>query len=243
MRNDDVVVSRASSAFLIAGGVAALVGGATHGDLPEDSGAAALRFLTDHPAYALVHFVSILGGVLWALGLAGADGVRSSSLARWLMRSSGRTGLVGAGVLAVQFSLDGVGSEALAALWSEPGADRAMLETVAEMAPEVLIGVALTWVMLLYGLAPLLAGCALVADGDELLGWSGVVLGAFGTCGALVVALGSTVVPDWLVFAAAIIGGSLWAIALGVHDLVRIARHRAAGRLATFPERRGSDPT
>lgn len=69
---------------MVAGGALALIGGATHGDLPEGSGDAALRFLADHPAYALVHFVSILGAVLWVLGMNGWQATRTKATARWL---------------------------------------------------------------------------------------------------------------------------------------------------------------
>ena len=44
------------------GATLVLAAGAAHGDLPESSGEAALRFVASHDAYALVHFVSILGG-------------------------------------------------------------------------------------------------------------------------------------------------------------------------------------
>jgi|GEM_PF-5665643 len=228
MTSEDAVQARASSALLISGGIAALVGGATHGDLPEGSGALALQFVADHPAYALVHFVSIFGGVLWAVGLASCHVLRASVFARWLTRAGGHVALIGAAVLAVQFSLDGVGVEALAARWSTPGADQGMLETVASLAPDVLIGVALTWVMLLYGLAPLLAGWALLVDRHAILGWAGVTLGVFATLGTLSRVLGFTMVPDWLVFAGSVMGGSIWAIALGVYGLIGVARQQAS---------------
>ena len=51
------------TAMLVAAGATlVLAAGAAHGDLPESSGEAALRFVASHDAYALVHFVSILGG-------------------------------------------------------------------------------------------------------------------------------------------------------------------------------------
>jgi hypothetical protein len=142
-------MTRIGPILLILAGAAALIGGATHGDLPEHSGARALQFVADHPAYALVHLISILGAVLWALGLTGWRVDGSTDTSRWLAAAAGRVALIGAAVLAVQFSLDGIGMEALVALWSEPGSSTEVFEAVAEIAPEALIGTALTWVVLL----------------------------------------------------------------------------------------------
>lgn len=65
-----ITISGPADRLIVIGATLALVGGATHGDLPEGSGAAALQFVADHPAYALVHFVSILG----VRGLGGGSG-------------------------------------------------------------------------------------------------------------------------------------------------------------------------
>jgi hypothetical protein len=202
--------------FLIVGGAAGLIGGATHGDLPEDSGAAALQFVADHPAYAMVHLISILGAVLWALGLTGWRVNRSMEASQWLARAAGHVALIGAAVLAVQFSLDGIGMEALAALWSEPRASKGVFEAIAQIAPEALVGTALTWVVLLYGLTPILAGSSLILANHSTVGWSGLVIGAFSLVGGLLLALRVEIMPDWLVFAGSTIGGNLWIIALGV---------------------------
>ncbi|MEU8245138.1 hypothetical protein [Nonomuraea sp. NPDC048916] len=121
--------------------------------------------------------------------------------------------------MAVQFSLDGIGMEALAALWSEPGSTKDVFEAIAEIAPEALIGTALTWVALLYGITPILAGSSLVLAGRAPLGWSGLLLGVFSLAGGLLLALRVEIVPDWLVFAGSIIGVNLWIVILGVYLL------------------------
>jgi hypothetical protein len=213
---------RIRSILLIVGGVAGLIGGATHGDLPEDSGAAALQFVTDHPAYALVHLVSILGAVLWALGLAGGPAYPSTHTGDWLARAAGHVALIGAAVLAVQFSLDGIGMEAMAALWSEPDAPKGVFEAIAEIAPEALVGTALTWVVLLYGLTPILAGSSLILATRSTIGWTGLLLGTFSLVGGLALALRVEILPDWVVFAGSTIGVNLWIIALGVLVLRRV---------------------
>ena len=168
---------RIAPIFLIVGGAAGLIGGATHGDLPQDSGSAAIQFVADHPAYAMVHLISILGAVLWALGLTRWRVHQSTAVSQWLAGAAGHVALIGAAVLAVQFSLDGIGMEALAALWSEPNASKGVLEAIAEIAPEVLVGTARTWVVLLYGLPPILAGSSLILTTHATIGWSGLVLG------------------------------------------------------------------
>ena len=220
--------------FLIVGGAAGLIGGATHGDLPEGSGAAALQFVADHPGYALVHLVSILGAVLWTLGLSGWRAKLGAS--QWLAGAAGRVALIGAAVLAVQFSLDGIGMEALAALWSAPGSSRGVFEAIAAIAPEALVGTALVWVMLLYGLTPILAGSSLILEHQVILGWSGLVLGTFSLVGGLSLAIGLGGVPDWLVFAGSTIGVNLWIIALGIDTLRKMAKPSAPA-LARAPRR------
>lgn len=198
--------------LIVSGAALALVGGATHGDLPEGSGASALQFVADHPAYALVHFVSILGAAGWVAGVT----LRARDQGHWAATGGAVAATIGAAVLAVQFSLDGVGLEALARLWSTSPADRAMVETIAEVAPDVFIGLALTWVMVLYGLAPALLGWALLGQGRRTLGLTGTVLGVFTLAGALALALGAAFIPDAVVFGGATIGANLWLVATTV---------------------------
>jgi hypothetical protein len=212
-------VSRLSSIFMVAGGALALIGGATHGDLPDSSGDAALRFLADHPAYALVHFLSIFGAVLWVLGINGWQATRRKATARWLARAGGHTALIGAAVLAVQFSLDGSGAQTLTAMWTESGASETGLETIAELAPGLLVGVALTWVMLLYGLPLILVGTSLLIDQRRVLGWAGLLIGGFAFVGGFALAIGAETLPDAVVFGGSIISGSIWVIATGIHTL------------------------
>lgn len=98
-----------TTSALIIGGARSRWRWAVHRDLPEGSGEAALRFVADHPSYALIHFGSIIGAVLWTMGLrrypAVLDDVRARLVAQW----ASTVATIGAGVLAVQFSLDGYG--------------------------------------------------------------------------------------------------------------------------------------
>ena len=194
------------------GATLVLAAGAAHGDLPERSGEAALRFVASHDAYALVHVVSILGGMLWAVGLRGyprlLDDPRARVVARWASGSA----LVGASVLAVQFSLDGFGLPAVADRFA--GADpvtQAMLGDVTEITADALVGLALLWVIVLYGVTICLLAAAdlLASNGAPWIAVAGLAVGAWTAGGAL----GGTVVPDWLAFVSAIVAGDIWLIA------------------------------
>jgi hypothetical protein len=163
-----------------------------------------------------VHVVSILGALSWAIGLTGWRPGNSTATGTWLASAAGRVALVGVAVLAVQFSLDGIGMEALVALWSRPDSPTGVFEAIAAIAPEALVGTALIWLVLLYGLTPILAGSSIVLGRRPILGWTGIALGSYSAGGGLILALGIGVVPDWLVFAGATIGVNLWVVALGV---------------------------
>ncbi len=198
------------------GATLVLAAGAAHGDLPERSGEAALRFVASHDAYALVHVVSILGGVLWAVGLRGypqlLDDPRARVVASWASGSA----LVGAGVLAVQFSLDGFGLPVMADRFT--GADpatQAMLGEVTEIGADALVGLALLWVIVLYGVTICLLAAADLLEPSRArwIAVAGSAVGAWIAGAALSVALGGTVVPDWLAFVSAIVGGDIWLIA------------------------------
>lgn len=210
------------------GAVLSLAAGATHGDLPEGSGEVALRFVASHKAYALVHLVSIFGGFLSALGLQGLHELlgdpRAHSVARWASASA----LIGAGVLAVQFSLDGFGLTVLADRFVDAdSATQAMLGDVSELAADLMIGLALMWVILLYGITLCLVATTelLEPTGGRAVGVVGLILGVWIAGAAVSVALGGTLVPDWLAFVSAVVGGNLWLVAWAVS-----VRRRLVGR-------------
>lgn len=239
---DHQATDRMTTTAVGAGAALVLVAGAAHGDLPEGSGTAALRFVAAHDLYALVHFVSILGGVSWALGLRGYPQLLHDPRARLLAHWASASALIGASVLAVQFSLDGFGLPAMAERFAEasPGSQAALGE-VAETTAEVMIGLALLWVILLYGVTICLIGAADLREpaGARWIPSVGILVGGWTAVAALSVALGGTVVPDWLAFVSGIVGGNIWLIvwaaswrrrsrAAGVPSPDRHAGHRAA---------------
>lgn len=204
---------RMTTSLVFAGAALNLAMGAAHGDLPENSGEAALAFVVAHPAYALIHFGSVVGATLWALGLGGYPRLLNDPRARVVGGWAANAALIGAAVLAVQFSLDGFGLPAMANRFvaADP-ATRAALGDIAMMSADVMIGLALLWVILLYGLTIVLVATSALLERRQprLLSWSGVIIGVWTGTGALAVALGAEVIPDWLAFVSAIVGGNLW---------------------------------
>lgn len=213
-------VTARMTAVLVATGAALVLGmGAAHGDLPEGSGEAALRFVASRPYYALIHFGSIVGGVLWAAGLRNYPQLLDDPRARLVAGWGSAVAAVGASVLAVQFSLDGFGLPALADRFAAADpVTRATLGNVAEITADAMVGLALLWVILLYGVAiGLLAVAGLLQRSrPSWVGVAGLAVGAWNAGAALTVALGGTVVPDWLAFVSGIVGGDVWLIAWAV---------------------------
>jgi len=218
----------ASSALIIGGAALALAMGAAHGDLPEGSGAAALRFVADRPSYALVHFGSIIGVVLWTVGLRSSSALFDDTRARLVAQWASTVATIGAGVLAVQFSLDGFGLPAMADRFAAADlAARATLADVAEVTADAMVGLALMWVIMLYGLAVSLLAAATLLDASvhRWLGFAGLAVGVWTGAASLTVALGGSLIPDWLAFVSGIVGGNLWLI--GWAALIRRRRSPA----------------
>lgn len=222
------MTGRATYALIIGGAALILVMGAAHGDLPEGSGEAALRFVAGRRTYAAVHFGSIVGAVLWVLGLRGYPQLLDDARARLVAQWASAAATVGAGVLAVQFSLDGFGLPAIAGHFTAADpVGRETLAHAAEITADAMIGLALMWVILLYGLAIVLVAASSVLDpsGDHWVGAVGMVVGIWTGTAALAVALGATVIPDWLAFVSGIVGGNLWLIGWATLAWGRLGKH------------------
>lgn len=92
---------------------------------------------------------------------------------------------------------------------------QAMLGEVTEITADALVGLALLWVILLYGVTICLLAAADLLEPIRArwIAVAGCAVGAWIAGAALSVALGGTMVPDWLAFASAIVAGDLWLIA------------------------------
>lgn len=80
-----------------------------------------------------------------------------------------------------------------------------------------MVGLALMWVILLYGLAVSLLAASTLLDASmhRWLSVAGLAVGVWIGTASLSVALGGFLVPDWLAFVSGIVGGNLWLIAFG----------------------------
>jgi hypothetical protein len=100
-----------------------------HGDLPTDSGRAALAFVASRPIYPLVHLGDWLGVLIWACGLVALSGSLTHPAAWAIGRLGAASVIVGAAVHIAEFSIDGYALPTLAETWvAAPPSQRADLE-------------------------------------------------------------------------------------------------------------------
>jgi hypothetical protein len=210
--------TKIGAAALTIGSVAVGVFGVAHGVLPEGSGRAVLAYVTDHPHYAGVHFGSIVGVILWTMGVSVLPSVLGRPAASLLAQLGVVGAVVGAAVFVIQFSIDGFGHHTIARRWADaPPAEQESLERIVERLEVLLLGPAFAWTALLWGLPVVLFGLA-VALGERFpswLGWLGVLFGVAVFAVATMRFLQFSVLPDGLVFAASTLGAALWGAALG----------------------------
>lgn len=104
---------------------------------------------------------------------------------------------------------------------------RTALAEVAEVTADAMVGLALMWVIMLYGLAVSLLAAATLLDASvhRWLGFAGLAVGVWTGAASLTVALGGSLIPDWLAFVSGIVGGNLWLI--GWAALIRRRRSPA----------------
>jgi hypothetical protein len=126
---------------------------------------------------------------------------------------------VGAAVFIVDFSIDGVAGQDLAAAWETAApAQRPELELAARTAFTILRGTSLTSILILWGVPLLLLGRAMLLDGyARWLGWTGLTVGAVIILAALALLLREELFPGVLLYGLlASIVVPLWSLALGV---------------------------
>lgn len=208
------------------GGLCAIVGSAVfagfrlnHGDLPAADAQAALHFITEHGFYAGVHIGAILGSLISVAGLV----VLTSTLTRPTGRLLGRVGaasmLVGLALFSLEHSIDGVAGQSMAGAWAAAAPDgKAVLVQAAYTAFQMLRAPSLLGTLLLWGLAPMLIGRALVVDGyPAWLGWTALGLGVTTVGGSIGLLFREDLFPGFLVYGVlASLLVPLWTIAVGV---------------------------
>jgi hypothetical protein len=224
-----VQLLRIGAVFLAIGSVVTFVFRISHGDLPTDTGAAALDFVAARPLYPLVHLGDCLGVLIWTVGLVALSGSLTNRAA-WVLGLLGSASvLAGAAVHIAEFSIDGYALPTLAATWATAApADRPMLEFGARLVLIAIGGPSTMALVILWGSTLVLYGLTVKKEGyAPWLGWAGV------TFGAAVLVLGSiqflkpnVVFSGVLLYGGGTIASQLWTL------VVAIVMWRRAGSTA-----------
>lgn len=174
-------------AFLRVGGACAIVGGlgflavgGLHGDLPDDSVAAALSYVADRPHWYATHLAGIVCALLWVAAFAGLAQSLRTGLGWVLGRLATLSMAMGAAVFALDYTIDGYAFKRVADAWAEASGPEADTQLrIAEAMFAVLYGTvtaSATWTL---GLPFLLLGLA-VAAGSAYPRWLGRVVAVTG---------------------------------------------------------------
>lgn len=210
---------RIGAVCLVVGSIAVLAFRIAHGDLPTDTGRAALAYVAAHPMYPLVHFGDWLGILVWAGGLI-ALSASLTHRAAWVIGVLGSANvLVGAAVHITEFSVDGYALPTLAKAWAVAApAQQPELEYGARLALVIIGGPSTSALVILWGSAVVLFGLAVLREGySRWLSWAGVVVGA------AIVVLGTIqfldpneIYPGVLFYGGGTVASQLWSLILGM---------------------------
>jgi hypothetical protein len=210
---------RLGGALIVVGSLAVFAFRLAHGDLPAADPEAALQFISERPYYAAIHIGTIFGVLAWAGGFILLSTTLERPLATLLSRLGAASVLVGAAIFIVDFVIDGVAGQDLAAAWTAASpAARANLVLAAHTADTMIRGTSLISIVILWGLPLLLFGRAvMLEDYPAWLGWTGMVVGVVTILGATALLLQSTLFPGVVVYGPlASIAVQLWSLVLGV---------------------------
>jgi hypothetical protein len=210
---------RIGAVCLILGSLAVFIFRISHGDLPTDTGAAALSFVAARPLYPLIHLGDWLGVLIWAGGLVALSGSLTHRAAWALGRLGAASVLVGAAVHITEFSVDGYALPTLAATWASAApAERANLENGARLALVVIGGPSTSALVILWGSTLVLFGLAVWREGYAAwLGWTGVVVGAvIFVLGAIQFLKPNVVFPGVILYGGGTIVSQLWTFILAI---------------------------
>jgi hypothetical protein len=209
---------RIGAACVVVGSILILVFRTAHGDLPTETGEAALSYVAARPIYPLIHLGDVLGFLVFAGGLVALSGSLTHRVAWAIGRLGVASVLVGAAVHIVDFSIDGFGVPMLANAWAVASpSERPSLELGARVVLAVIGGpsvIALTFVwgstLALYGLA------VKKEDYSSWLGWTGVILGAAIFAMGTIFYLKPNIYPGVLLYGGGTLVAHMWAIVLGI---------------------------
>ena len=209
---------RIGAVCVVVGSVIVLAFRTAHGDLPTDTGEAALGYVASYPIYALVHLGDLLGVLLWAGGLVALSGSLTHRVAWAVGRLGAASALVGAGIHIAEFSIDGYALPTLAATWAAASpSERPDLELGARLVLVAIGGPSTIALVVLWGSTLVLYGLAVKKEGYSIwLGWTGVISGAVIAVLGTIQFLKPNIFPGVLFYGGGTWVSQIWTFVLGV---------------------------
>ena len=239
------LVLRAAGVCALVGTLAHLVAGVLHGALTAGTSQSSSAIIYHHvlatPPWAAVNLVSLLALLVWLAVFVALDCSSRSSLTwrGWLGRLASIVLGLGIAAATLLYLTDVVTVPALAEQWATAGPDRrAQLELLGDTV-QIAIRIPLfhTLPILVFGLPFALLGAAHIGQDGVLptwLGWASLVAGTTSLITGLSWSLGTTAIPELILWAG--IQPLIWIWGLGAG----VALWRTASR--HLPERRDSVP-
>jgi hypothetical protein len=225
---------RIGAVCVVVGSVLVVVFRTLHGDLPTDTGEAALSYVASYPIYPLIHLGDVLGFLVFAGGLVALSGSLTQRVA-WAIGYLGVASvLVGAAVHIVDFSIDGFGVPMLANAWAVASpSERPSLELGARVVLAVIGGPSVIALTFVWGSTLALYGLAVKKEGySSSLSWAGLILGAALFVMGIIFYLKPNIYPGVLLYGGGTWVAHLWAIVLGI----AMWRRAGAAAVAHAPE-------
>lgn len=240
MLTDETQTLDRNRAIAATGGGLAAVGGfgyfvllLVHGDLPDQTTAAALEHIAGRAEWSLLKWMLIASVLCWvgAFWMLAHTFRRSSSWVLGHLASAGVT--VGATLVLVEYSVMGYGVKNVAGAWAgSTGPEQEVSLIVGHALLGVTGGLFLNFITWLIGMPFLLLGLAVALEDEypRWLGWIGVVCGAGAFVSGTGRFVGELFIPFPVVYGGFIVPLSLWLGVIGLLN-VRRATNLGAGRL------------
>lgn len=210
---------RLGAVCLVLGSICVLAFRLAHGDLPTETGEAALSYVASYPLYPVVDLGDCLGVLVWAGGLVALSGSLTQRDASAIGRLGAASVLIGAAVHITEFSIDGYALTTFAGLWAVASApERQGLEYGARLVLVAIGGPSASALLILWGSTLPLYGLAVKREGyPAWLAWVGMVVGA------VIIVLGTVqfvrpnvVFNGVLLYGGGTIVSQIWTFCLGI---------------------------
>jgi hypothetical protein len=219
MRRGDAVSLRIGGVCAVVGAIAFAIVRVLHGDTPAADAQASLAFVAGRAWYAAVHIGAVFATLLTLVGLIALVGSLAHPAAVLLGRFGLATALVGLAIFSVESASEGLALPELARASAGATAEQqAELVRAAHAVLAVTHGPSLVAIALLYGIALIGFGAALVIDDyPSWLGWTGLAGGTLTLLAATGQYLNPELMPGFLIYGVlASILAQAWVIALAV---------------------------